>query len=206
MFPTPFVNQLNKLYFPFSVAHRVSGSKTFGENPSSLTLRLLEWTFTVKFMTGVFEPPVTEASSRSTCLTNVSKIFGYKMLVWLGLLNNHITFYFFSFVPFIGTGLQPLDMLFPLTFESEAASLRTAMFNIQKCFIVLTLRLCVSYWTRGRQRHLPCAWFTDRFLQPWWKVFSARYGLNTYIRQITFSLSTVKVQCDRHKPKLNSPH
>jgi hypothetical protein len=29
---------------------------------------------------------------------------------------------------------------------------------------------------------------TDWFLQPWWKVFTARYGLVPYIKQITFGL------------------
>jgi len=38
-------------------------------------------------------------------------MLGYKMLVRLSLLNNRITFYFFIFVPFIGTCLQPLDVV-----------------------------------------------------------------------------------------------
>jgi len=29
---------------------------------------------------------------------------------------------------------------------------------------------------------------TDRFLYPWWKVFTARYGLISYVKQITFRL------------------
>jgi len=34
------------------------------------------------------------------------------MLVRLTLLNNRITFYFFNFVPFSGTGLHSLDCCF----------------------------------------------------------------------------------------------
>jgi hypothetical protein len=39
-FPTPFRDQLNRLYFPLLAAHRVSDSKISGANPSSLSLKV----------------------------------------------------------------------------------------------------------------------------------------------------------------------
>jgi hypothetical protein len=38
---------------------------------------------------------------------------------------------------------------------SLAVTLRTARFNIQKCYMLLTLRLCVLYGSRKNQRRLP---------------------------------------------------
>jgi hypothetical protein len=40
MFPKPYVDQLNRVYCPFSTVHRVSGSKVFGAFPSSLTIKV----------------------------------------------------------------------------------------------------------------------------------------------------------------------
>jgi hypothetical protein len=34
---------------------------------------------------------------------------------------------------------------------------------------------------------------TDWFLRPWWKVFTVRYGLSPYIKQITFRLLKVNL-------------
>jgi len=45
--------------------------------------------------------------------------------------------------------------------------------------------LSVLYGSQNRQPLLYTS-LTDRLLQPWWKVFTARYGLIPYIKQITF--------------------
>jgi hypothetical protein len=59
------------------------------------------------------------------------------------------TKYFFSFVD---TGLLVPALEPPyLTFESQAVSLRTTGFNIQKFYMVLAL-LCVLYGSQNRQR------------------------------------------------------
>jgi hypothetical protein len=48
--------------------------------------------------------------------------------------------------------------------------------------------LSVLYGSNNRQRLLLYTSLTGWFLQPWWKVFTARYGLIPYIKQIAFSL------------------
>jgi hypothetical protein len=60
------------------------------------------------------------------------------------------------------------------------------MFNIHKFYIVITLHLCVLHGSRNKQQTLSYTTLKDRFLQPWWKVFTARYGLIPYITQIFF--------------------
>jgi len=47
------------------------------------------------------------------------------------------------------------------------------------------------YVSQNRQRPLFYSSLTDWFLQPWYKEFTARYGLIPYIKQITFSLLKV---------------
>jgi hypothetical protein len=46
----------------------------------------------------------------------------------------------------------------------------------------------VFYGSQNRQRLLLYTSLADRFLQPWWKVFTTRYELIHYIKQITFRL------------------
>jgi hypothetical protein len=48
-----------------------------------------------------------------------------------------------------------------LTFTSLAVSLRTTKFNIQQIYVLPTQYKSLTEW----------------FLKPWWKVFTARYGL-----------------------------
>jgi hypothetical protein len=43
--------------------------------------------------------------------------------------------------------------------------------------------LCVLCGSENRQRLLLYASLTDWFLQTWWKVFTARYGLIAYIKR-----------------------
>ena len=48
------------------------------------------------------------------------------------------------------------------------------------------------YRSQNRQRLLLRTSLTDwSFFKPWWKVFTARYGLIPYIKQITFRLQNV---------------
>jgi len=68
-YPAPFIDQLNRLYFPLSAAHRFSDSNISGSNPSALSQRFLEQTFTLKFMTDGFELSATEGY-QSFCLIN----------------------------------------------------------------------------------------------------------------------------------------
>jgi len=58
MFPTPFRDQLNGIYFYLSVAHIVP--EISGAILPPFHERFLGWKFTVKFMTDGLEPPVTE--------------------------------------------------------------------------------------------------------------------------------------------------
>ena len=46
----------------------------------------------------------------------------------------------------------------------------------------------VLYGYQNRQRLLLYTALTDWFVQPWLVVFTARYGLITYIQQIAFRL------------------
>jgi len=48
--------------------------------------------------------------------------------------------------------------------------------------------LSVLYGSHNRQRPLLYTSLTDWFLYPWWKVFTARYGLIPYMKQIKFRL------------------
>jgi hypothetical protein len=56
--------------------------------------------------------------------------------------------------------------------------------------------LSVLCGSQNRQRPLFCASLTDWFLEPWWKVFTARYDLIPYIKQITFCLKKVNLWID----------
>jgi hypothetical protein len=51
---------------------------------------------------------------------------------------------------------------------------------------VLTLRLCVLYGSQNKQQLLPYKTLRDWFLQPKWRVFTARYALSPYIKQTGF--------------------
>ena len=51
-------------------------------------------------------------------------------------------------------------------------------FNIQQLYALLTLYLCVLYLSEEKQRLVPLTAQTDWFLEPRWKVFTARYGLS----------------------------
>jgi hypothetical protein len=51
---------------------------------------------------------------------------------------------------------------------------------------VPTLRLCVLYGSQNKQQLLPYETSRDWFLQPKWRVFTARYALSPYIKQIRF--------------------
>jgi len=54
--------------------------------------------------------------------------------------------------------------------------------------MVLALRLVFYTFIKNRQRLLLYTSLTDWFLKLWWKVFTARYGLIPYIKQIMFCL------------------
>ena len=60
------------------------------------------------------------------------------------------------------------------------------MFKIRKFCMLNTLHLCVLYGSRNKQQRLPYTALTDWFLQPKWRVFTARYALSPYITQIRF--------------------
>jgi hypothetical protein len=49
---------------------------------------------------------------------------------------------------------------------------------------VPTLRLCVLYGSQNKQQLLPYKTLRDWLLQPKWRVFTARYALSPYIKQI----------------------
>jgi hypothetical protein len=65
-------------------------------------------------------------------------------------------------------------------------TLLTIRFNIKKLYVVPTLRLCVLYGSQNKQQLVPYKTLTDWFLQPKWRVFTARYALSPYIKQIRF--------------------
>jgi hypothetical protein len=52
--------------------------------------------------------------------------------------------------------------------------------------VVPTLCLFVLYGSQNKQQLLPYKTLTDWFLQPKWRVFTARYALSPYIKQIRF--------------------
>jgi hypothetical protein len=59
-------------------------------------------------------------------------------------------------------------------------------FNIKKFHVVPTLRLCVLYGSQNKQQLLPYKTLRDWFLYPKWRVFTVRYALSPYIKQIRF--------------------
>jgi len=69
--------------------------------------------------------------------------------------------------------------------------------------MVLALR-CVLYGSQKRQRSLLYTSLTDWFLKPWGKVFTARYALIPYTKQITFGLQ--KVKYDFHWADFHETH
>jgi len=71
-----------------------------------------------------------------------------------------------------------------LTFKTLVVSLRTTRFNVQKILHGARFALSILYGSQHRERLLLYTSLTDW----WWKVFTARYGLIPYIKQITFSL------------------
>jgi hypothetical protein len=52
--------------------------------------------------------------------------------------------------------------------------------------MVFTLHLCVLYGSQNKQQLLPYKTLRDWFLYPRWRVFTARYALSPYIKQIRF--------------------
>jgi hypothetical protein len=56
---------------------------------------------------------------------------------------------------------KPYPKTESLTFESLAGTLRGIWFNIQKFYVVPTLRLCVLYGYQNKQQSLPCISITD---------------------------------------------
>jgi len=49
--------------------------------------------------------------------------------------------------------------------------------------MVIPLHLCVLYGSESEQKLLPYVLLTDCFLQPKWRVFTARYALRPYKRR-----------------------
>ena len=62
-------------------------------------------------------------------------------------------------------------------------------FNIHKFYVLPTH--CLLYGSENKQRIFPYATLTDWFLYPRQKVFTTRYGLLPYLKQITFTLPKV---------------
>jgi hypothetical protein len=58
--------------------------------------------------------------------------------------------------------------------------------------MVPTLRLCVLYGSQNKHQLLPYKTLRDWFLYPKWRVFSARYALSPYIKQIRFVFNLLK--------------
>jgi hypothetical protein len=73
-----------------------------------------------------------------------------------------------------------------LIFQILAVTLCTTRLNIKKFYVVPTLRLCVLYGSQNKQQLLPYKTSRDWFLSPKWRVFTARYALSPYIKQIRF--------------------
>jgi hypothetical protein len=57
---------------------------------------------------------------------------------------------------------------------------------MKKFYMVPTLRLGVLYGSQNKQQLLPYKTLRDWFLQHKWRVFTARYALSPYIKQIRF--------------------
>jgi hypothetical protein len=77
-----------------------------------------------------------------------------------------------------GGGLGPASLRDQLLWE--------VAIKIKKIYMVLTLHLCVLGESKNKQRLLPWKTLTDCFLEPRWRVFTARYALSPYIKQIRF--------------------
>jgi hypothetical protein len=84
-----------------------------------------------------------------------------------------------------------------LTFQGLAVTLHTTRFSIKKFYVVLTLRLCVLYGSQNKQQLLPYKTLRDWFLYPKWRVFTARYVLSPYIKQIRFVFKGLKKPGER---------
>jgi hypothetical protein len=59
-------------------------------------------------------------------------------------------------------------------------------FKHSKILHVALFALGVLYGSQNRQRPLLYTLLTCWFVQPWWKVLTARYGLIPHIKQVTF--------------------
>jgi hypothetical protein len=57
-----------------------------------------------------------------------------------------------------------------------------------------TLRLCVLYGSQNKQQLLPYKTIRDWFLQPKWRVFTARYALSPYLKQTRFVFKGLMVR------------
>jgi hypothetical protein len=61
---------------------------------------------------------------------------------------------------------------------------------------VPTLRLCVLYGSQNKQQLLLYKTLRDWFLWPKWRVFTARYALSPYIKQIRFVFTgLIEAEC-----------
>ena len=87
-------------------------------------------------------------------------------------------------------GFTTKTLYTPLPFHIRStypAHLINTKFNIQNFYTVITLHLHISCGTKKKQTILPYTslrdWFYNRM-----GVFTARYGLISYIKQITFGL------------------
>ena len=94
-------------------------------------------------------------------------------------------------------GSENKQRLFPYTaltdcyFITETECVYYAVGTGSLCIILRsahTLYLCVLCGSENKQRLFPYTTFTDRFLQPKRRVFTARYGLDLYTTLIVSSL------------------
>jgi hypothetical protein len=60
--------------------------------------------------------------------------------------------------------------------------------------MVPTLRLCVLYGSQNKQQLLPYKILRDWFLEPKWRVFTARYALSPYIKQMRSVFKGLKTE------------
>jgi hypothetical protein len=67
--------------------------------------------------------------------------------------------------------------------------------------MVPTLRLCILYGSQNKQQLLPCKTLRDWFLQPKWRVFTTRYALSPYIKQIRFIFKGLNSELLKKFPK-----
>jgi hypothetical protein len=56
----------------------------------------------------------------------------------------------------------------------------------------IRLQVCALYGTQNKQKPMPDTSLTDWFLQAGWRVFTARYELNPYTKQISFFFKCLK--------------